>query len=166
MLGKRPVPFPEFDRARWPDRHKPQKTTDVVLPMPEPRQPSDFGRSLQDFRDSIARWDDEKLHGELAQLAGNITNGTCGPNYLQAIREAEIERAEGLHNHRVEYARRNKLFLDDPVAIAAKRKAHEEHSDSVTVKVPLGKGAAHTFTVPRVKVENAALRASSESIAR
>ena len=165
MPAKRPVPFPEFERWKWPDRQKPPRTSSFVHALPEEQPPPDHGISYEQYRDEIAQWSDEKLAGHLVCLEDNLRMNTMPVAAEKALREAKRDRRDGIEEYKMEYARRNKILWDDPATLAAKRKAHNEHADSVTERVPLGKGGALTFTVPRPLVKNAALRPSSDSLA-
>jgi len=125
---RRVVPFPEFDRWRWihdaklGPRDKPERSTKIVHPLPEEDPPPDFGFTLEQCREDVARMSDEALAGHLAQLDGNLKNNTMSINLGVALLEAQAARAEELNAFRVEYARRNKpWFTEQPV----RRKAEQ-----------------------------------------
>ena len=120
---RRVVPFPEFDRWRWIHDHelgprdKPERSTKIVHPLPEEDPPPDFGFTLEQYREDVARMSDDTLSGHLAQLDGNLKNNTMAINFGVALLEAQAARAEGLAAFRSEYARRNKPWFTEQATV-------------------------------------------------
>ena len=159
MPGKRPVPFPEFDRWRWNgDRTKPETRLSIKHSLPDPGPPPDHGISYEEYRDDIATWSDEKLNGELACFQDNINNNTMPVAMERAMREAKLARHDDLENQKMERFKRNKLFFDE---IREKRvkEEEEEEGDTVVEMVATGKGGVQRHVVARKNVEAAAQRA-------
>ena len=144
MPGKRPVPFPEFSRHLWNDRHKPTKTTSVVHAMPEAAPPPSFGISYDEYCLDIAKMSDTQLNGHLACLESNARENTIPTAFERALREAKVSRRAGLVTTLA--AVHNKRFFDE----AHKRVAQkpEEVKEERTV-------VEQSYLVKRARVERA-----------
>ena len=129
MPAKRPVPFPEFERWKWPDRQKPPRLSTFVHALPEEQPPPDYGISYEQYRDDVAKWSAEKLSGELACLEANIRANTMPVAMFHALTEAKEARREELAAYKLEYSKRNKLFLWEDVDKMNEKKRKQEKEE-------------------------------------
>lgn len=169
MPGKRPVPFPEFDRWRWthhPDGNRDLPPTDpkktcIKPDLPEPEPPPDYGITYEQYRDDVAKWSDARLNGELACFQDNLWNNTMPVAMERALREARQERHDALEIQKAEYCRRSKSLAFEEAEKAAKRRKedvgpHGETAathDRVTEKHKTGGKGQVVTTVHWVKRE-------------
>ena len=124
------TPFPEFERWRWNgDRDLPKTDpakTSIKRSLPEREAPPDWGFTYEQYRDDVAKWSAEKLNGELACLEANVRANTMPVAMFNALIEAKEARREELAAYKLEYSKRNKLFLWEDVNKMDEKKRKRE----------------------------------------